>query len=292
MDAKRTPRRGFTLVELLVVIAIIGILVALLLPAVQAAREAARRTQCQNNLRQLAVAMEQHVEKKHVYPIGCIGGRQSEDKRCISWNVQLLPFLEYTELWSSFDFTVGSHDPVNKAIRETVVGVFLCPSTDSADLYSSSFTWKGAPFTDYGGLYGVEGTGRDVEPDESGGSEDTDSPHDSQSAQTLRDDSLGVMLNEVAVAPKQITDGLSHTASIAELGMRRVPNMNEWVNGLNIFAQEQSTPINGVGLDNEIGSPHPGGASLAFCDGHVEFVSELVDQAGLDAMLTKAGGER
>jgi prepilin-type processing-associated H-X9-DG protein len=66
----------------------------------------------------------------------------------------------------------------------------------------------------------------------------------------------------------------------------------EWVNGHNLLAQEQSTPINGVtGLVDEIGSPHPGGASLVFCDGRVEFVMETIEQPVLNAMLTKAGGE-
>jgi prepilin-type processing-associated H-X9-DG protein len=109
--------------------------------------------------------------------------------------------------------------------------------------------------------------------------------------QTLRDDSLGVLLYDVAVAPKQITDGLSKTACVAESSWRRRDGYAEWANGHNIFAQLQTTPINGSGLYNEVGSAHPGGASLAFCDAHVEFVAETVDQSALNAMLTKAGGD-
>ena len=110
-------------------------------------------------------------------------------------------------------------------------------------------------------------------------------------SQTLRRDSLGVMLYDEAVAPKEIVDGLSKTACVAEARIRRRPTMMEWVNGLNIFAHEEATPINGIGLDNEIGSPHPGGALLAFCDGHVEFIAASIEQPVLNAMLTKAGGE-
>jgi prepilin-type processing-associated H-X9-DG protein len=160
-----------------------------------------------------------------------------------------------------------------------LVDTFLCPSTHELDRFSPKDAWKEAAFTDYGGIYGVEGTGRDRQTERS------------HPAQTLSDDSLGVMLYEEAVAPKQITDGLSKTACIAELSIRRVPAMTEWVNGLNVFAQEQSTPMNGVGLDNEIGSPHPGGAMLAFCDGHVEFVAETIEQALLNALLSRAGND-
>lgn len=274
---RRNCRGAMTLVELLVVVAIIGLLAALMLPAVQAAREMARRAQCQSNLRQLGIAAALHVNAHSAFPIGCIGSLQSPDKRCISWNVQLLPFLELADAWSSFDFTVASYHSVNKPIREVIVDVFLCPTTNNLDQYSPKDAWKGAAFTDYGGIYGVEGIGRDREADES------------PPVQTLDDNSLGVMLYEEPVVPKQVTDGLSKTVIIAEATQRRVPAKMEWVNGLNIFAQEQSTPINGVGLDNEIGSPHSSGASLVFCDGHVEFVAETIEQSLLNAMLTRAG---
>jgi prepilin-type N-terminal cleavage/methylation domain-containing protein len=272
-------RGAFTIVELLVVIAIIGMLVALLLPAVQAARESVRRAECQNNLRQMGIAAALHANAHGSFPVGCIGGRFSPDKRCISWNVQLLPFLELSDAWSSFDFSVASYHVNNQPVRETLVDLFLCPSTNHDDRYSTSVAWQGAAFGDYGGLYGVEGTGRN---------RGTEEP---PSHQTLRNDSLGVMLYEVPVAPKNVTDGLSMTAIVAEARIRRVPDMSEWVNGLNIFAQEQSTPVNGKGLDNEIGSPHATGALLAFCDGHVDFVAESIEQPVLNAMLTKAGGE-
>jgi prepilin-type processing-associated H-X9-DG protein len=273
-----------TLIELLVVVAIIGVLVALLLPAVQAARESARRSHCQNNLHQIGVAMNHRVEGHGVYPIGCIGcrflppsaGSSPAPLQFISWNVQLLPDLEEQELWAAFDFALPAYQSVNKAVGATVVELFLCPSTPNSQPCSTTGTWKDAAFTDYGGVYGVEGTGRNAA---------------SGDLQTLREDSLGVMLYEEAVAPKHVLDGLSKTACIAELANRRQSDI-VWINGHNIVAQEQSTPINAVGLADEIGSPHPGGASLAFCDGHVEFVSQNIEQSALDAMLTKAGGER
>jgi prepilin-type processing-associated H-X9-DG protein len=107
----------------------------------------------------------------------------------------------------------------------------------------------------------------------------------------LRDDSLGVMLYELAVAPREIVDGLSRTAAVGETVLRR-RSESEWINGHNVFAQEAATPINHASSQgNEIGSTHPGGASLVFCDTHVEFVGESIDQTVLIALLTKAGGE-
>jgi prepilin-type N-terminal cleavage/methylation domain-containing protein/prepilin-type processing-associated H-X9-DG protein len=272
-------RRGLTIVELVVVVAIIGVLVAVLLPAVHAAREASRRTSCQNNLRQIGIAAALHANARGSLPIGCIGGRQSPDKRCISWNVQLLPYLERAELWQAFDFAVGSYHAKNKPVREVLVEEFLCPSTQGVIEFSAKDAWKGAAFTDYGGIYGVEGIGRDREAGEPG-------------KQMLKANSLGVMLYDEAVATAQIKDGLSKTVCFAEMTLRRTPAVVEWVNGLNIFAHEQSTPINGVGLENEIGSPHPGGALVVFCDAHVEFLSETMDQDVLNAMLTRSGREQ
>ena len=106
------------------------------------------------------------------------------------------------------------------------------------------------------------------------------------------DDSLGVLaLRGSQSRRKQVIDGLSKTAGVAETVVRRQTE-SEWVNGQNIFAQEESTPINvrrdGRQRDRQ---PAPGRRSLAFCDGHVEFVAESIEQAVLNAMLTKAGGE-
>ena len=93
-----------------------------------------------------------------------------------------------------------------------------------------------------------------------------------------------------------VTESLGHLrllqhAGVAETVVRRRTE-SEWINGQNLFAQDESTPMNSRrAAGNEVGSPHPGGASLAFCDGHVEFVHDSIEQPALNAMLTKAGGE-
>jgi prepilin-type N-terminal cleavage/methylation domain-containing protein/prepilin-type processing-associated H-X9-DG protein len=281
--------RGFTLVELLVVVAIIATLVALVLPAVQAARESARRSECQNNLRQLGVALALHANAKGAFPIGCLGYRSDFSvtppvkARQISWNVHLLPFLDEEQIWETIDRSFPSYDAKNKALGSIVLPVFLCPSTPDTELRNPLGAWKGCAFSDYGGLYGVEGTTRNRA--------------DFDAVQTLLDDSLGVLIYDEPVAPMQVTDGLSKTAAVAEAIARRVTEM-EWINGQNIFAQDEATPINVLraGVDegtagNEIGSPHPGGALVAFCDAHVEFLSESIDQNVLNGLLTKAGGD-
>jgi prepilin-type processing-associated H-X9-DG protein len=99
------------------------------------------------------------------------------------------------------------------------------------------------------------------------------------------------MLYNDPVELSQIVDGASYTAALAELGPRRV-STTEWACGHNIFAQLDTNPVNGAaGFDNEIASPHPGGALVAFCDGRVDFVADDAEQRRLNAMLTRSGDD-
>jgi prepilin-type N-terminal cleavage/methylation domain-containing protein len=125
----RTGRTGFTLVELLVVIAIIGILVALLLPAIQAAREAARRSQCANQLRQQGVALQNHHDAKRVYPVGVemLGGIGVGGGRT-TWAIEILPYSEDESLRKLYDPTVTMESLANQKLRETFIGLYHCPS--------------------------------------------------------------------------------------------------------------------------------------------------------------------
>jgi prepilin-type N-terminal cleavage/methylation domain-containing protein len=144
-----TNRRAFTLVELLVVIAIIGVLVALLLPAIQAAREAARRSQCANNLKQVGLAVLNYESAKGRLPAGSttqtvnLGGPYRS-----TWSVDILPYLELPALYELWDKTVDFNHVRNRSLRETFVATYLCPSDQGIDEL-------GVPESGPGGLDGT-----------------------------------------------------------------------------------------------------------------------------------------
>ena len=124
----RSHHRAFTLIELLVVMAIIGLLVALLLPAVQAAREAARRVLCKSNLKQIGLALHNYHDVHLMFPINYGTGAYNESDRGASWLVRVLPFVEQSALYSTLKFGVALTDPANDAAAKTVVTAFLCPT--------------------------------------------------------------------------------------------------------------------------------------------------------------------
>ncbi|WP_235963900.1 DUF1559 domain-containing protein [Tautonia rosea] len=139
-------RRGFTLIELLVVIAIIGVLIALLLPAVQSAREAARRAQCTNNLKQIGLAVHNYHDTWGAFPMGEMPGG-------LSPQVGLLPFLEQTQVYDSFNFNLGQRwiwtQPATITVGRTRISAYLCPSeiyteyaSDSFRFWASNYAWN------------------------------------------------------------------------------------------------------------------------------------------------------
>jgi prepilin-type N-terminal cleavage/methylation domain-containing protein/prepilin-type processing-associated H-X9-DG protein len=165
---RRTVRTtsGFTLVELLVVIAIIGILVALLLPAVQAAREAARRTQCSNNLKQIGLAMLNFEDVRKFLPPGGLNATVTAAHNKLGvpagvqhgWSPFLLPQLEQTGLYDIYRLDLDWRDPLNQKARETQLTVLQCPSAPERNRFdtntSGGFTWRAAA-GDYAPLNGV-----------------------------------------------------------------------------------------------------------------------------------------
>ena len=133
----RLSRAAFTLVELLVVIAIIGILIALLLPALQIAREAARRAQCTNNLKQMGIALHAYHEALNTFPPGniCLGpGIADNNYSC--WSIEILPFLDQSPVYEIYNPDVLNDAPENAPLRETFMAVYTCPTdirTDELD---------------------------------------------------------------------------------------------------------------------------------------------------------------
>ena len=138
MTTNRTVSRclpGFTLVELLVVIAIIGVLVALLLPAIQAAREAARRSQCANNLKQIALACHNYHDVHGVFPIN-----HGDTGNSFSWLAMLLPFIEQSALYEQIDFNVPISTPENLVVARTHLPAYRCPSDATPDTVSGGYS--------------------------------------------------------------------------------------------------------------------------------------------------------
>ena len=120
-------RRAFTLIELLVVIAIIGVLVGLLVPAVQSARSAARRAQCQNNLKQIGIALSSYLSQRNVLPMSAVAGTgHGNNQSCF---LLIMPELEQRPLYAAYNFFVENYDPANSTVVGTAISTFLCPET-------------------------------------------------------------------------------------------------------------------------------------------------------------------
>lgn len=261
-------RPAVTLVELLVVIAVVGTLIALLLPAVQGAREASRRTQCQNNLRQIGVGVNQFHEVMKTFPIGC-KGCQATPRLQIAWSVYLLPYVDEKSVWNLVDETQMYNSQRNREAGQTAISLYLCPSTATApkrfgpttgDVNADGIWDPGddLAFIDYGGMFGVG---------------DPKLPLGN-----------GAMIYERAIAAGQIRDGLSQTIIVAEDSGRDGSQHGTWINGQNIF--DVTGPINKT-QNNEIWSDHRGGANAVFCDASVHFLSQTIDIKVLFALCTR-----
>ncbi len=155
----RQARFGFTLIELLVVIAIIAMLIALLLPAIQQAREAARRSQCQNNMKQLGLAVHNYMAAHSAAPFGW-------DRHGTAWSAMLLPYLDQQPLYDTLNFTEsgpGNWDSgsANTKATETIISVFRCPSLPIKDQFDyNGITNRVA--ASYRGNSGTESTSDDT----------------------------------------------------------------------------------------------------------------------------------
>lgn len=182
--------RAFTLVELLVVVAIIGLLVALLLPAVQMAREAARRTQCSNNLRQIGIALQNYENVLRALPPGRLRMMEDGKGRCFSAYAHLLPFLEASALYQQIDFNHNPEEPANAAALNQTIPYFLCPSDGKKKLQGDSAVHNYPLNT---------GTTYPLSPRNPGGTRVT-----------------GVFYENSATRLAEIADGLSHTVCIGE----------------------------------------------------------------------------
>jgi prepilin-type N-terminal cleavage/methylation domain-containing protein/prepilin-type processing-associated H-X9-DG protein len=299
-------RRAFTLIELLVVISIIGMLVALLLPAVQAAREAARRAQCANNLKQIGVAMHTYHEAHNTFPPGYISRTQTpapnspETGPGWGWGTMILYQLEQKPLFDSTNFSLAITDPAARTVRTTALNSYLCPSSAG----------KSGP------VILQDGSGNSLISDLSAGNYIASAGQ--LTPEEFPAENNGVFYRNSRISAAMVTDGLSTTLMAGERS-RNVADAT-WV-GVVPFAQvctnlgwnvrECDTACvmalghtgpspdqawvdvpnyKGAGAD-DFWSLHSGGCNFLFCDGSVRFIKETVNPHTFSFLSTRAGNE-
>ncbi|QDT70733.1 hypothetical protein MalM25_36890 [Planctomycetes bacterium MalM25] len=292
-------RRAFTLVELLVVIAIIGILVALLLPAVQAARESARRTQCNNQLKQIGLALQNYHDSQGQFP----KGRNSTSEVGVGWSFLILPQMEENAIHDAYDATQPVHAEANAAAMRTPISAYICPSRRSVtadrnfDNNDQGAGANGEPLGvavagDYAANAGLEEDMGMENNDYEEGQVDEDSAIDF--VHWHADASLvGPIFSNSRIRARHITDGLSKTFAIGEKHVR--PRDSDWTDaeahskqGDTCFlaADNLKTILRGTedglasGPNDDsrrsvtmFGSSHPGVVLFVFADGHTESLS-------------------
>ena len=317
MVRKVLSRRGFTLVELLVVIAIIGVLVALLLPAVQFAREAARRTQCANNLRQLGIAAHTFHDAQRKLPSSIRPAGFTNAPR-IAGHTFLLPYLERSDLFDKYDQTVNWSHANNLPVTSVRVPTFSCPSTPEVarlDGDPQLSPWSGLiTNTDYSPTIGVDIRLQNM------GLVDFAGP--------------GILIKNGEPRLADVTDGLSNTIMYAESAGRpyvyrkgkvkfgNLPNQRVnaggWsrpasdfsvdgstydgvstpgpcavncTNGEDIGSQTYPYPYYGSEGTAEAYSFHPTGIQVVFGDGSTRFINENIPIREFARLVTKAQNE-
>ncbi len=309
-------RKAFTLIEVLVVIAIIAILIALLVPAVQKVREAANRTSCLNNLKQLALAAHNYHDVRGRFPTGArlsvdVGGRPTMGTNV--W-VELLPYFDQGNLYKRWDYNDNRNNVAGgqNATQAQVLKILVCPS-DPIPQPVCHLTAEAAPSWSWG-FYGVGSYGGNA------GKRGVHTGGPPNFPTMTRD---GIFYIDSCVRVADITDGTTNTVLFGERIHhdpefdRRQPVVWPTINGVVSWGRwgfvsfagamasvTLSTPVpinyrvppggDKATLEDRLcafGSAHPGGANFAFADGSVRFLSQSTPLSTLQALSTRAGGE-
>jgi prepilin-type N-terminal cleavage/methylation domain-containing protein/prepilin-type processing-associated H-X9-DG protein len=323
-------RNAFTLVELLVVIAIIGVLVALLLPAVQAAREAARRSQCTNNLKQMGLALQNHVSALGTFPQGGTdpwhdeGADNAKFGKGYGWMVQILPYVENTNL-QNISKGYGAGDKQRDLdVRKTPVSMYFCPSRRMnvvriAPLNGTEDCRQGCALNDYASATPGNPTTGDIAAKMADPTKFTAKEHDDSFWQLVGHGSVvkgkeyyGVVTRTIAAEPckpKHITDGLSNTIAIGE--KKVLSNLYEigdpsddvgWTDGWDPdivrYTGNRPGPDVPSGSPNKeyfhmgyhFGAAHASGFNVVYADGHVGTLQYEIDLGTFNALGHRSDG--
>jgi prepilin-type N-terminal cleavage/methylation domain-containing protein/prepilin-type processing-associated H-X9-DG protein len=302
-------RLAFTLIELLVVIAIIAILIGLLLPAVQKVREAAARAKCQNNLKQMGLALHAYHDVNMTFPPGAANVNATS----IGWNSYILPYIEQDNIWRLMNPAIGAYAAgVNRNQGANRIAVYLCPSYADQELSSSTIdnvNGVNAFTIHYAGNMGPKGTnpqggvayGWNNFGGQGGLAYEGVLPYTAAAYTTLPVKTIGVTM-------VGIKDGTSNTLMVFEVawkGLEVSPgSLRGWPRGCswtddctsmkNVTNAMRTVKYNGGGNYNDIsmGSNHPGGCNVALADGSIRFLRESTDlNTVLKPLASRAGGE-